>query len=154
MARSYPSSSFPTSHIALSLLLGFTLMLVIEQLILPHAHATHPELALQSVKGSTTTIEFDADAEQGDLEHNGSPSTESIPAGIPTHNAPHDGVDTANGAFPLTFGLVIHGLADGLALGVSSLPTDTLGAGSKLSFIVFLALLIHKGQTATLRLDQ
>lgn len=44
-------------------------------------------------------------------------------------------------AYPLTLGLVVHGLADGLALGVSALG-DT---ESDLSLVVFLALLIHKG---------
>jgi zinc transporter 9 len=44
-------------------------------------------------------------------------------------------------AYPLTLGLVMHGLADGLALGVSALGnTET-----DLSLVVFLALIIHKG---------
>jgi len=123
-------------------------MLVIEQLILPRSRGRHPDLVLQNVKGTSTTIEFDADVEQGELEHNGGPPTgSSIAADVPISNAPHDGADAANRAFPLTFGLVVHGLADGLALGVSSLPTTTAGA-SKLSFIVFLALLIHKAPTS------
>ncbi len=51
---------------------------------------------------------------------------------------------------PLTLGLVIHSLADGLALGASALPlsgTDGEGSASStgLSLIVFLALIIHKG---------
>jgi len=47
-------------------------------------------------------------------------------------------------ALPLTLGLIMHGLADGLALGVSALDTDS---HSDLSVIVFLALLIHKAPT-------
>lgn len=43
---------------------------------------------------------------------------------------------------PLTFGLFVHGLADGLALGVSSLSNND----NDLSLVVFFALLIHKGQ--------
>jgi len=47
-------------------------------------------------------------------------------------------------AYPLTLGLVMHGLADGLALGVSALSnTET-----DLSLVVFLALIIHKAPTA------
>jgi len=47
----------------------------------------------------------------------------------------------AERAYPLTLGLVVHGLADGLALGVSALgDTET-----DLSLVVFLALIIHKG---------
>jgi zinc transporter 9 len=44
-------------------------------------------------------------------------------------------------AYPLTLGLVIHGLADGLALGVSALSHTE----SDLSLVVFFALIIHKG---------
>jgi zinc transporter 9 len=44
-------------------------------------------------------------------------------------------------AYPLTLGLVMHGLADGLALGVSALGD----AETDLSLVVFLALIIHKG---------
>lgn len=44
-----------------------------------------------------------------------------------------------------TLGLVIHGAADGIALGASSLS----GRGS-LGLIVFLAVLIHKGTTLCL----
>lgn len=118
-------------------------MLVIEQVILPHSRVRHDDLALDNVKGSTTTtIEFDADAELGNLEHDGGPHT-GYQILTP---APHDVADAAGTAFPLTFGLVVHGLADGLALGVSSLSTDTSGGDSRLPIVVFLALLIHKGQ--------
>lgn len=40
-----------------------------------------------------------------------------------------------------TLGLVIHGAADGIALGASSLS----GKGN-LSLIVFIAVLVHKGE--------
>lgn len=58
-------------------------------------------------------------------------------------------------AFPLTLGLVIHSLADGLALGASALPgagqsdtessTVSSSPSTQLSLVVFLALMIHKG---------
>lgn len=125
-------------------------MLVIEQVILPHSRASHGDLILQNVKGSVPILEFDADAEIGGQDegprgtgYQHTPHTDS-----PIPNASHDEGDATGGAIPLTFGLVVHGLADGLALGVSSLPTNTLtnAGGSKLRFIVFLALLVHKGQ--------
>lgn len=50
----------------------------------------------------------------------------------------------AEKAYPLTLGLVMHGLADGLALGVSALGNTE----SDLSLVVFLALIIHKGTHA------
>jgi len=40
-----------------------------------------------------------------------------------------------------TLGLVIHGAADGIALGASSLSDN-----GSLGFIVFLAVLVHKGE--------
>ena len=40
-----------------------------------------------------------------------------------------------------TLGLVIHGAADGIALGASSLSDN-----GSLSLIVFLAVLVHKGE--------
>ena len=43
-----------------------------------------------------------------------------------------------------TLGLVIHGAADGIALGASSLS----GNGS-LGLVVFLAVLVHKGELKT-----
>ena len=43
-------------------------------------------------------------------------------------------------AYPYTLGLAMHGLADGLALGVSSLSNTE----PDLSIVVFLALIIHK----------
>lgn len=40
-----------------------------------------------------------------------------------------------------TLGLVIHGLADGIALGASSLSEN-----KQLGLVVFLAVLVHKGE--------
>jgi len=58
-----------------------------------------------------------------------------------------DGLDERQSAGSLvhglnaTLGLVIHGAADGIALGASSLS----GNGS-LGLVVFLAVLVHKGE--------
>lgn len=58
-------------------------------------------------------------------------------------------------AFPMTLGLVVHSLADGFALGASALPRAGAGEvegnadSSKLSLVVFLALIIHKGKWYT-----
>jgi zinc transporter 9 len=131
-------------------------MLILEQLILPQSHQIHGDLALHNVKGISdnhyprSTVEFDADAELGDPEGDQVPRAGYLQADVSVPSTPHDGgVDaSAKAAFPLTFGLVIHGLADGLALGVSSLSTKGAvegAAGSGLSFVVFLALLVHKG---------
>lgn len=48
---------------------------------------------------------------------------------------------SSNHSFAMTTGLVIHAAADGIALGAS-------GSNSSLSFIIFLALLVHKAPAA------
>lgn len=50
---------------------------------------------------------------------------------------------TAHG-MSATLGLVIHGLADGIALGASSLSDN-----KQLGLVVFLAVLVHKGECAS-----
>ncbi|KAF8895470.1 Zinc/iron permease [Infundibulicybe gibba] len=139
VAASQPGSGLPTSSIALSLLSGFTLMLVIEQLVSPHSHTIPGH---SGTADNHSGVEFyaelgDLEAEQGVTRSRQGATTRSVPASIP---------EGRERAFPLTFGLIIHGLADGLALGVSSLPAS--GTSSNLSFIVFLALIIHKAPTS------
>ncbi|KAI5831180.1 Zinc/iron permease [Schizophyllum commune Tattone D] len=104
----------PVNTIALALLGGFVVMLAAEQLL--HAHAP-----------SAPRIEFDA--ELSELEG----------------AAPRHGVagEQAQRAVPLTLGLAVHALADGLALGAAARDDD-----GGLGWIVFLALLVHKAPTA------
>ncbi|KAG6916323.1 hypothetical protein DXG01_007373 [Tephrocybe rancida] len=137
----------PTATISLSLLFGFTFMLIIEQLVSPHAHShthTHVEhnLALHSVKKdagpSSAKVEFDA--ELGDLEHDEgldrSGYRQPPPAPLPVLS--NEASDPTGRAFPLAFGLVIHGLADGLALGASSLSKDQASAPTSLALTTSL----------------
>jgi len=117
-------ADFPTKQIALALLAGFTFMLLVEQLGTGgHAHGTpQPQ------------IEFDAELD--DLEPG-----RAVPK-------PEDFAPERELALPMTLGLVVHGLADGLALGVSSLtPAHTEGTNA-LSLVVFLALILHKAPTS------
>ncbi|GLB38237.1 putative ZIP Zinc transporter [Lyophyllum shimeji] len=151
------TARFLTHTIALSLLFGFTFMLIIEQLVSPHAHShSHhhaDNLSLHTVKGDpnhkSAVLEFDA--ELGDLErdegvdHPGYPQPRA-PAPVPSHEVEAPGPTSR--AFPLTFGLAVHGLADGLALGASSLAQTGSGGTSSLPLIVFLALIIHKAPTS------
>lgn len=145
-------TKLPTSQIALSLLFGFTFMLIIEQLVSPHAHShSHTDaLALHTVKADLqhTSSDLEFDAELGDLEHDEGMDRAGYNSPKPAPAAESVGASTGR-AFPLTFGLVIHGLADGLALGVSFLARDTSGSSSTLSLVVFLALIIHKGHIRT-----
>ncbi|KAF7365001.1 Beta-lactamase class penicillin binding protein [Mycena venus] len=152
----HASDKLPTNQIALSLIAGFTFMMVVEQLIAPHSHShghgtNSGSVALHAVgqQSGSTTVEFDA--EMGDMEQPDPPSSGGFMQVDASASLTEINGSRAK-AYPLTFGLIMHGLADGLALGVSSLSDP--GASSSdashrdLSFIVFLALIIHKAPTS------
>ncbi|EEB90864.1 hypothetical protein MPER_10873, partial [Moniliophthora perniciosa FA553] len=122
-----PKAEIPSSRIALSLLFGFMFMFLVEQFTSGHnhSHGSHYELPTTN-PDNDSTLDFDAELDELESEqavsHDGDPSQ----------------------ALSLTIGLVIHSLADGLALGVSFAS----GVTSSLSAIVFLAIIIHKLPTA------
>jgi len=148
---------FPTTTVAISLLVGFMFMLTTEQL-LPGAHPRSgphiPTSGLPSPKDST--VEFDADVELGELEgdsaqspHHTAPGSASTSVQRPAtpRTATGDGlkIPISGKGFTLTLGLVLHALSDGLALG-SSIVSDP--GSQELSLVVFAALIIHKAPTA------
>ncbi|KAJ7244999.1 Zinc/iron permease [Mycena haematopus] len=145
----HASEKLPTSQIALSLITGFCFMMVVEQLVAPHSHSpTSGSLALHSVgPPSNSTVEFDA--EMGDFEQPDPPTTSGFMQ-ADASNSLSEAKNSRAKAYPLTLGLILHGLADGLSLGVSSLPAPGAPSDSPrdLSFIVFLALIIHKAPTS------
>ncbi|TFK73612.1 Zinc/iron permease [Pluteus cervinus] len=148
VADANPSESeLPINHVSLSLLFGFFFMLVVEQLLTPHSHSHPQDLPLHHTK-EPSIVEFDAE-ELGELENHAGRSNggyHPAPNGSPRTGALElEGSGDKSRAVPLTIGLIVHGLADGLALGVSS--TVSLDS-SNVSFIVFLALIIHKAPTA------
>ena len=152
--------------IALSLLAGFAFMLLVEQFTAgscshPHDHgykyAHSPLPRTNNLRPSSEELtpkpysrgdsEFDMTLEElegaengvvGDIRDNGV-----------GHSVRQDG-QTGQGkarAVPLTVGLVIHSLADGLALGASAFAgANTDGDAAKLSLVVFIALIVHKGE--------
>ena len=139
------TDGLPTNRIALCLVIGFTLMLIIEQLISPHSHShtlndsTSPIPNKPSFHDSTPEVEFDA--ELGDL---GNTSDRRLdPPSIP--NTLEASTDRER-AIALLLGLVIHGIADGLALGVAHVAGSSSGGANALSLVVFLALILHKGK--------
>ncbi|KAF9077489.1 Zinc/iron permease [Rhodocollybia butyracea] len=146
LADAHPTSEISPSRVALALLCGFIIMLVIEQVFAPHSHSSTPSsIALSNAKPSPSS-ELEFDAELGELEgEHGMPR--AGPVGAPmdsTHAEPSAEMQ----AMPLTLGLVIHSLADGFALGVSSFPTSNeYKDSSGLSVIVFFAVVIHKCDT-------
>lgn len=114
-------------------------MLIIEQLISPHSHSSPPN---DFVPISTSDIEFDA--ELGDIGLGNSADRRHDPPLTP--NTLEASVDRER-AFVLLLGLVIHGIADGLALGVAHVAGSSSGNTSTLSLVVFFALVLHKGQS-------
>jgi len=141
LVTSNTSTEFPTSKIALSLLIGFTFMLIVEQSTSSHSHST--SIPLHSVKRTASDVEFDLDLDELEREQ-GVGSSES---GVGTMSPEDSEAEAKKRAFPLTTGLVIHGVADGLALGVSALSDSGPESSADLSLIVFFALLIHKAPT-------
>lgn len=102
-------------------------MLAVEHLG-PSAHAHGHELLPSAWTAQTPS----ADVELSQLENE--------------QGIPHFGSETPIPALPLTLGMVIHGLADGLALGVSALPSNDNQSSGNLSLVVFMALAVHKGE--------
>jgi len=135
LATSNTSSEFPTMKIALSLLIGFTFMLIVEQSTSAH---TPFEMPVHAANKPMPDVQFDVDLIE--LEHQQG-------VGSPAVSLRDTDSEAKERAFPLTIGLVMHGLADGLALGVSAISDARSESSSELSLVVFLALLIHKAPT-------
>ncbi|KAF8262282.1 Zinc/iron permease [Lactarius quietus] len=139
-----PGTPLGGTSIALPLLFGFTFMLVIEQFSSSHAHQHHHTHRLGHHAGvASRDSVFDVElagleSEEEDMPRHRRPST-------PRTNTE---TDSPPPAYPITIGLVVHGLADGLALGMSVLSSDDSSASYSLSLVVFMALAVHKAPTA------
>ncbi|KAI0300306.1 Zinc/iron permease [Russula brevipes] len=143
--------------IALPLLVGFTFMLIIEQLSSsshhhhhPRAHRTgHQPAGGHASPDSVFDVELAALEDEAGHEHGG--------ASAPLHarrasadTGVEGDVSVSSSANAITIGLVVHSLADGLALGMSMLPGDESPSSHSygLSLVVFLALAVHKAPTS------
>ncbi|KAJ7095702.1 Zinc/iron permease [Mycena belliarum] len=141
LASAHKGDALPTSTIALALIVGFTFMLAVEQLVAPHAHGHAHGGNTLPLHAVGATVEFDAGLGEGEEPQGQGHGFLQVDADERAARAR---------AYPLTFGLITHGLADGLALGVSALASasEAPGAHNDLSLIVFLALIIHKAPTS------
>ncbi|KAI0338884.1 Zinc/iron permease [Trametopsis cervina] len=141
---------FPSTTVALSLISGFAFMLLVEPIIhrvsSRSAHTTHHVLLPQSDASSQpdadtrTSISRNVvfDVELGELEQDESVTMDHVAPSSRNKDALPPASPVV--AYPLTLGLMVHALADGLALGSSAVsPLD-----SSLSLVVFLALIVHK----------
>ncbi|KAI9057486.1 Zinc/iron permease [Trametes sanguinea] len=154
LASSRQAEAFPTSTIALSLIAGFTFMLIVERTVSDHSTSYDAVEPLQQPKPdeAESTVEFDVELGELERAEGISPAAPPRPYAL---QAASSVTETRQRAFPLTLGLVVHALADGLALGSASLSESASEPSSEgsiaptgLSIVVFLALVVHKAPTA------
>lgn len=114
----------PHAWIGVSIICGFILMYLIDTLPRHASKNAHPQ-------------RFPVSLNQFNFNNSRATSTEESPS--PPDDTPAT-VPNSNSSRPssTTVGLVIHAAADGIALGASSTTS------SNLSFVIFIALLIHK----------
>jgi zinc transporter 9 len=123
--------SQPTFYIGLSLILGFVLMFLIDKL---------PRHASETLQPPPPTRHISLNNLSQGLHESptadGDEATESF-----LHSLAPSPKQTRSLA--TTTGLVIHAAADGIAMGASSTASD-----SKLGFIIFFAIMLHKAPAA------
>ncbi|KAG8736645.1 hypothetical protein FRC10_009071 [Ceratobasidium sp. 414] len=161
------SDQAPTQTIALCLLSGFTLMLFIEQLLSStHQHHPAPVIARATLFDEDDIEQLELGPAPGDQYPNPALDTDLAPvpggrmgrrSGSGSRQSSIDlsakkGKNGLGGENPsekggnpnaITFGLVVHSLADGLALGASAKSGQ-----NALEAVVFLAIIVHKAPTA------
>jgi len=127
-------------------------MLIVEQLSSSHAHHQHHyarPLSQHALSLASPDSIFDVELAGVD------DGTDGVPLPAPYERRASAGSVSATktnlesdspSAYPITIGLVLHGLADGLALGMSVLSNDESSSHPyALSLVVFMALAVHKG---------
>ncbi|KAI9723392.1 MAG: hypothetical protein M1812_001276 [Candelaria pacifica] len=120
----------PHAWVGLSLILGFILMYLIDQV--PQYASTHTQNTQQPYHISLDNLS------QG-LHRSSSPDD----------HTQHDDINTSSSitlksrSRATTTGLVIHAAADGIALGASSSTAD-----ERLGFVIFFAIMVHKAPAA------
>ena len=133
-------------------------MLIVEQLSSSHIHEHHRMHRPVHPHAGPGEREEIFDVELAGLPDEGDGTVS--PSHVHTHlrrasaNGSSNGVARISGgstvttppsAYPITIGLVVHGLTDGIALGASVLSNNQSTPSYGLSLVVFLALAIHKG---------
>jgi zinc transporter 9 len=125
--------------VGLSLLIGFTVMFIIDQISSMHVHPSTTASSTVSAKiKHRNSLELDAILSNTTT----TPSTSSSPNNNTTVNTE----DTAShhqhaSVTTPTIGLIVHAAADGIALGASA-------SRPQLSMVVFFAIMLHKAPSA------
>ena len=128
-------AEFPGFEIGLSMILGFVLMFLVDRI---------PKHASDNMQSAPQTRHISLDnLGGGGGNANGSIDTSQI-------DEEADGLMDSLTPTPrrarslaTTLGLVIHAAADGIAMGASATAADT-----KMSFVIFIAIMIHKAPAA------
>lgn len=136
-------------------------MLLVEQFSSGHAHehtsnhSKSPRATLTQLDDQNSSRSLRNDEEEGfDLDDDLLTAERGEEEGrrlIERRNSLSSRLAERARAFPLTLGLIIHSLTDGLALGASALTNSNEGedkdasSNTQLSVVVFVALLVHKG---------
>ncbi|KAK0887191.1 hypothetical protein LTR02_017457 [Friedmanniomyces endolithicus] len=124
----------PHAWVGLSLIAGFALMYLIDTL---PRHASSPSqprrfsISLNSFSFNRTSTDTNSAAPE-------TPTRATFGSGHHNESKPSASTTT-------TLGLLFHALADGIALGASS---GTANGTNRLTFIIFLALMLHKAPAA------
>ena len=165
MDASDKSLGFPKRAIASPLLFGFKFMLIFERIMHArtsdsHTHnGTHsplpteeppvepPRSARRMPAGAGGNGHVEFDVELGELEEAEGMGVqeEERERRHPPAYEPQSDPEGKRKAYPVTLGLIVHALADGLALGSSAFTNDSTST-SGLSFLIFAALVVHKGE--------
>jgi hypothetical protein len=140
------------------LLFGFAFMLIVEQLSSSHAHhephhARRPSQQHHALGITSPDSIFDVELAGLDDGTDGVPASHVRRASASSVSAMKTNFESDTpSAYPITIGLVLHGLADGLALGMSVLSNEESSSHPyALSLVVFMALAVHKGAYTVLR---
>ena len=148
----------PVFRIAIALLSGFTMMLVVEQLSSRYTDRVKEYIPLapktgernpSSRAGDVSTEDIDAEIALLEGTYNSSESTLSGRVDIPVSSSQPD-------PNLMTFGLIVHSLADGLAFGSTCVsgngsitgiasPSPETSRRFSISMVVFIGIIIHKG---------
>lgn len=126
----------PHAYVGISLIAGFILMYLIDTLPRRASSSSQPQ-------------RFQINLTQFSLNRpsTSSPNLESSPQESEYNDATPASSGSTSRPSSTTVGLVIHACADGIALGASS-SSGASSSGRNLSFIIFIALMIHKAPAA------
>ena len=127
----------PHAYVGISLIAGFILMYLIDTLPRRASSSSQPQ-------------RFQINLTQFSLNRpsTSSPNLESSPQESDYHDPAQASSGSTSRPSSTTVGLVIHACADGIALGASSTSSGASSSGRNLSFIIFIALMIHKAPAA------